>query len=199
MKCLSDRLSKELVQEEIVEKNVAEYYSYGFERLYISILMYLIILVTALITGTLIPSIIFTTAFVLQRQFSGGYHCNSSLKCTVLSLLIYFMLLVLVFTKSNTLVHIMFVLSNISAVPLIICAPVVCLNNPLSDIEKHRYKCISRIITFILLLIQTITFVMNCSIICLPLSYSMITDSLLLIIALLKGGKNEKDSIKASR
>ena len=198
MKRFSDRLTEKLIKEGIIAEELADFYSYGFERICIPALMYLIIIITAFITNTLVPSIIFTVSFVLQRQFCGGYHCSSAQKCTVVSLVIYSVIPILTFVNSRTLMNILPVLSVPAAILIFLTTPAVDPNNPQSDSELRHFKLLSRTITVIVLIFETILFVMKSSIICLSLSYSMIVTSLLLIVSFMKGRKNEENSVKGS-
>ena len=98
IKAISNKLLKYLIKTDVINKSedALAYYKYGLEITISSLLNILLIISIGIISGQLIESVLFLICFIPLRQFTGGYHANSYLKCN-------FMFSVLFLFRNQTL------------------------------------------------------------------------------------------------
>lgn len=72
---------------------LCDVYWYGIELVVSSIINVLLIITIGLITGHFYESLIFLFCFILLRQFTGGYHANTYLKCNIVFALVFSLIL----------------------------------------------------------------------------------------------------------
>lgn len=83
---LTNKLLKYISNKNIInseDKDVVAFYKYGIEITISSILNILIILIVSLLFNALIEGFIFLLIFIPTRQFTGGFHADSYLKCNL--------------------------------------------------------------------------------------------------------------------
>ncbi len=129
------------VEKNIIKKEDEEVYAYGMELLYSSILNVVLATVIALITNTILPTVIFFVTFVCLRQYIGGYHAKTHWGClSILGVvLIVFSMLVRYVPKENAKVIIV-VSVMISVTLVLLFAPVEHPNKLLSGDDKTRLR-----------------------------------------------------------
>ena len=196
-KLQANKLSNLLINNHLINPGEIEYYSYGFEHLLLSAIMYAAIIVISIITNTFFISLIFTITFSILRRLCGGYHCNSPMKCIVFSLSIYCVLLVMLQFSGLILWACILAFSILAMVPIFLFAPVESMNNPLTVLERKKYRIISLYLTFFFETISVLLFILQIYTVFYPISYALIIISLLIIISN-KGGSHEKTNIKNS-
>lgn len=76
-----------MVENKIIDAEKFEIYVYNLQIITLSLLIHLLLLFFAAISGHLIDLLLFMIAFDGIRQFSGGYHCNTAIGCVVLSVI----------------------------------------------------------------------------------------------------------------
>lgn len=138
---LGKNISLFLCKKNIIPKEEADIYQYGFETILSTVLGFVITLVMGLAFKMVLLSIIYYGIFVTLRQLTGGYHADSYLKCNIVFSFVTFF--VLVMTK-------LICISQMYTIPLhlllllitVICiwhfAPVENLNKPLTLKQKDR-------------------------------------------------------------
>ena len=82
---LSKRMSLFLCKKEIVEQEMAEVYQYGFEIIFSTLIGFFITIAIGAVFRMFLVSLVYYFAFVALRQFTGGYHANTYLKCNLIS------------------------------------------------------------------------------------------------------------------
>ena len=75
--------------------NEYEWLRYGIEIIYSSLIATVVILVISLVMNSLVSGLLFFVVFVTTRQYTGGFHANTYLKCNIVSALSYTALIVL--------------------------------------------------------------------------------------------------------
>lgn len=70
-----------LLQNKIVEQEKCDVYEYGFEVIISTIIGFILIFTSGILLNELLSSMIFYAMFIIVRQYTGGYHANSHLKC----------------------------------------------------------------------------------------------------------------------
>ncbi len=189
----SESLATMLAANKIINIENHDAYSYGLELFLIKATLYIIILAIALLTDSLLISLIFTISYMTLRQYTGGYHCKTAEICTVVSIFIYLLMLILSKIEIfSTDIPFLFI-SALSYIIILIKAPIESANNPLEIKEKKTYRMISIIISTVLfVLIISFNFI-NLSELSFPVSYALTADAVLIIISL-RRKENEKNN-----
>lgn len=192
IKSIAEELSLLLVANKIIKIEKREFYIYGIELMMYNTLITLSIALIAILTNTIILSLIFSVLFCSLRSYSGGYHCTSYLKCFCTSLTIY--LSMLVFNAHlGDLRHIVSIVILIASTPIIIIfSPIEHENNPLTKNEKKRYKIVSLIITFFIVLTFISLLIFNLNEFAFVVSWVIFAIAILIIITKIGVKTNEK-------
>lgn len=75
--------------------NEYEWLRYGIEILYSSVIATAVILIISLILDSFVSGLLFLFVFVTARQYTGGFHATTYLKCNLVSAICYSALIVL--------------------------------------------------------------------------------------------------------
>ena len=197
LKNLAENLAQILAANNIIKVEDYDVYRYGLELVISKIIMYTIVLIIALLTNTLLFSVLFIGMYMVLRQYTGGFHCKSAEMCLVVSVLIY--LIVLLFYLVN-LINIKIIFATISlTIPLIVLifSPVESVNNPLTIDEKSKYHRSAVIVSIILLFIMCVSLLINIDVFFYASSESLTADAVLIILSL-RRSKNEKDCYESN-
>lgn len=148
------------VEKQLVKKEDEEVYAYGMELLYSSILNIALAAIIAIITNTVYPTAAFLTAFIVIRQYIGGYHAKTHLGCMSIFAVVLCCFAVLsryIPTECEILISMPAI--GLSMFLILKFAPVEHPNKPLTDKEKSRLRksgIISAFTVFILVLIMSV-------------------------------------------
>lgn len=86
---MAQKIATKMINVNIVESEDEECYVYGLELLLSKAIVLSVIAVIAIVIQMIIPSIIFTFLYLLLRQYTGGFHCQTAERCIFLSIVIY--------------------------------------------------------------------------------------------------------------
>lgn len=181
-----------LTARSIVRKNGGckydlETYQYGFFILYSSLLMFLISTILGVLFKTFIESVVFYFAFLSIRQFAGGYHASTEIRCDVITLLSIFMCLVVIrLTKTYDLQTLLVIASTISAVCIFVLSPLDTPEKPLTDTEYKYFRKISWLILSLIFVVVVVTYFAKFNILFAPCCMSLILEAILLIAGKIK-------------
>lgn len=148
------------VEKQVVKKEDEEVYAYGMELLYSSILNIALAVIIAIITNTVYPTAAFLTAFIVMRQYIGGYHAKTHLGCmSILSAVLCCFAVLSRYIPTECEILISMPAIGLSMFLILKFAPVEHPNKPLTDKEKSRLRksgIISAFTVFILVLIMSV-------------------------------------------
>ncbi len=149
---LSKRISHFLCEKDIVKEETVEIYQYGFEIIISTLIGFFITVLIGAVFHMIIASLLYYFVLVVLRQFTGGYHADTYLKCNLIfavtTMLIFGMAKIAENAHYTIGFHILLLFFSI----IVICikAPVENENKPLSKKEKTRNHKISVTVTFVL-------------------------------------------------
>lgn len=194
IKSTSNKLLQYLIKAEVIDKSedALAYYKYGLEITISSLLNIVLIISIGIISGQLIESILFLICFVPLRQFTGGYHANSYLKCNILFSFLFIILLI-IFNLTVTLVSFYgCILMLVFTIAIFFSeCPIEHSNKPLTYSQKIKNRYLSIILGLLYGAIGVTSKVLSYNIGVLFL-YTLVLISLLVIVAtfqkLRKGG-----------
>lgn len=183
------RLAKKLLSLQIITEEVFDIYVYGLELLLSFFFSSSVIVIIGAILGRVIETLVFLLVFVLLRSFTGGYHANSYLMCSIVTFSTYGVVLLL--SELFALPLIAYILLAIfGGVMVLAFVPIEHPNKRISDSQKKKYK----IVSFILFLIFVALGILLC---CANISFSRIifftlmADLILLFVKTKKKGEDK--------
>lgn len=138
---LSKQISHFLYQKKVIEKDMIEVHQYGFETIFSTLLGFFVNLVIGIVFRITLLSIVYYFVFCTIRQFTGGYHADTYLKCnlTFAATTIFIFGMAKMADMCNFYSIIFHLLLIIFSVAVIwIKAPVENENKPLSEDQKIR-------------------------------------------------------------
>ena len=186
---IANRISVLLENYGIIETSNIEVYAYGLELFFMKTGLYLIVLCLSLITHSLIISLFFVIAYIALRQYTGGFHCSTALRCILVSLLMFNIMVVIYKINLHFIFDILFLMSVCGLIVIIVHSPIESPNKPLTLMEARRYRRISIVLSISLFLVSAVCWAFHIVEVYYPISYALLADSILL---LLEEGKNEK-------
>ncbi|MFR5169280.1 accessory gene regulator ArgB-like protein [uncultured Ruminococcus sp.] len=140
-----------LCKKEIVEQEMAEVYQYGFEIIFSTLIGFFITIAIGAVFRMFLVSLVYYFAFVALRQFTGGYHANTYLKCNLIfaasTTFIFGMAKIVAYGTYPISFHVL--LLFFSLVAIWFKTPVENENKPLSEEQKicnHRISMIVAVI-----------------------------------------------------
>lgn len=100
----------------------------------------LILIILSFVLNNFISTILYIIFFALLRRYTGGYHATTFSSCTLWYVLLYFgfQISIVLNLFQNTAVS--FSVLCITILTIYNIAPMQHINQPLSIIEKHRYR-----------------------------------------------------------
>ncbi len=140
----SQFLTKHFVRKNLIAEDKADMYEYGFEVLLSTSVYILIFLLLSVLTRSLFVSLLFFVSFLAIRKTAGGFHASTYLKCHLLFFLTHCLFIVL-----NGLVPVGYLrlmsifMIVISAVLVLVFAPVAHPNKPFIYNERKKFRRIS--------------------------------------------------------
>lgn len=191
---LSERIALSVCNDS--DKIPHDIYIYGFELLVSSVIETISLLLIGLLTGKFVETVIFIISFSSIRVFSGGYHANSYLKCFIVTVAYYLLVLfsadIMLAFPNRTIILIAIITLLLSFILFLLMSPVKSKGKSVLNYKKQKILsiislCINAILPIILLTIyqNNILIIVYPTIIC--------VDVLIIIESLKKGDeKNER-------
>lgn len=153
----SIKLTSSLLQRELINADDIEVYEYSIEVLISDIVYFLIAFLTAIISKTILESVLFFLGFFSVRKVAGGYHANSYGMCHFLFWLNQvIMILLSKFLIATYYRQATFLFLIIGTICILAFAPIENENKPFLSKEKKKFACLSRIIAVLTLFTITV-------------------------------------------
>lgn len=188
---IAHRIAFSLQQNRIIESDDEEVYAYGIELFLMKAALYMIVLCLSFLTHSFIIGLAFVGTFETLRQFTGGFHCSTVSRCMIVSILMFIIMVIIYKINLRPIFEILFIVSVVAVIVIVLLSPIESVNNPLTEIEICRYRKTSILVSILLFLVSAVCFACHVTLVYYPISYALLADSILLIIA--KGvNKNEE-------
>lgn len=156
---LSTKFCQYLVHNRIITNEYYDVYVYGMELLLSFIFSTILIILIGVLTDNLIPTIEYLIIFIILRNFTGGYHASTYLRCKIASIFIYT-------TTICVTIHVpvdmkgYLALGIMGYIIIYYFAPIENPNKPLSFHERKKHKITSLILFTVFI---GTSFIMNLS------------------------------------
>ena len=195
MGCVSmiNRASK-LILQYLLKKGVIndssdekEYYQYGIEITISSLLNIILIVGIGILFRNVIESIIFLVCFILIRQFTGGFHADTYLKCNCLFCVSFIAVLIMyntTFDKIN--IWCCVAISVLCTAIIIVNCPIKHVNKPIPKCKRKFHKFVATLLSIIYGTVGTVMITISNKYGVLVL-YTLVLVTVLIICATAKG------------
>lgn len=127
--------------QNVADKEKKEIYVYGIELLISSLIGIVLVLGLSIGLGKVWSGVVFLAVFILVRQYTGGYHADTYVRCNAAFVLTYLLTVgIWIFCRVHDLkVAVWFILLG-AYIIMAVLAPVENKNKPLDDEEVKKYK-----------------------------------------------------------
>ena len=189
LKELSNKITKKLVDINIIDVADSELYEYGFWQGGVLFLNFLTVIFLGILSNMLLESIIFLVFYGTLRTIAGGYHARTQHACYILSVLL--MIVVLTILKTfpwNTIICCILTVLSISII--FILAPVQDENKLLDETEKKIFKKLSRVISLLYRLTIFLLFLFNKNELAYCVVISLFTLTIMLVLGKIRNKSN---------
>lgn len=159
---LSNRITQSLLNRNVILDEEKELYDYGLFMIISYMTFFLISILFGIALNILFSSILFYISFCLVRNFAGGIHANSEIKCdiiTTVSILISEILIRILIDYG--LVSIASVMLMISSICLCVIKPVSTTQKEISQQEKLHFHKKVIVLTVLILIISIISIILG--------------------------------------
>ena len=181
LKELSNKITKKLVDINIIEAADSELYEYGFWQGGVLFFNFLTVVVLGILFNMLLESMVFLVFYGALRTIAGGYHARTQNACYILSVLLMVFVLVILKTIPFNIIFCS-ILTVLSISVIFILAPVQDENKPLDEVEKKVFKKLSRVISLLYGFIIFLLFLFNKNQLAYCIVISLFTLTIMLIL-----------------
>lgn len=187
---ISERIADEMKSLDLIDESESEAYAYGTELFLLKTVFYVMIILLAVLTNSLITGLVFTVSYLALRQYSGGYHCRSPKMCMIVSAGMY--IAMIFFYRFASVIFPL--ISTAALFPVWLYAPCESENNPLSGDERNACRRKALSIALIISMSAWAAYLCGIPRLYYPLSWSLAAAAVLMIISPKKS--NERNGQK---
>ncbi len=155
IKKISKLITTVFVNNSIIKAEDRDIYNYCFEITIVSIMSYLILLILSILLNEFVCSLIFLVSFTVFRKISGGYHTSNYIKCFIMSITSYLLMILVIKKYFQIFVGNYFMLA-VGLIIIILFSPIQDRNKPFTNKQYKIFKFLSKSLAILLLLIFTI-------------------------------------------
>ena len=185
---LSNKCSMLLCRKDLITKQDCELYTYGFFILFSNILFTMLAILLGVVFNRVSQSLIFHISFRAIRNFAGGYHADTEMRCEVLTTLSFLAATYLISLSEKTVVQIIALVGAfLSTIVIAAFAPLDTPAKPLDADEKRKYRRISHIILSIIVSVIIISLLFNIQLLLVPCCLCLVLEAILLTAGKIKG------------
>lgn len=147
---IARKISKTLLENNIILQKDIEICTYGIVLFFSSVLEISAILIISLFVKNFIETVIFLLGFLPVRIYAGGYHANTKLKCFLVLIGVYVSFsFIMAIENQEIYKSAMAVIPIVTTICLYLWAPLKHKNKTLNENERKRFRNISLILVVI--------------------------------------------------
>ena len=154
---ISEEISLRLVSNKIISIENRKYYTYGIELVLNNFIILLSIALISVLTKNIFISLIYVVTYCSIRNYVGGYHCKTHIKCYCTTLSLYLLMLFFNYYLSYNRLIVSFCLVAIATPIIYIFTPVNYGNESITEDERKKYRIKSIILITISLFIYILS------------------------------------------
>lgn len=178
----SQHIAKGLHRKKYIEEGDLEIFEYGISLVLSQILYSFICLLFGIFFGCVLECIIFYVSFMVVREYAGGFHASTELRCFLFSTISILLSVIFIKVLENKSLNMIFAAALFIATLLIILlSPLDTPEKPLTQSEYTKFRKRTLIILGILLLVCIVAF-SKFSFISYSVAVAIILEGLLLLL-----------------
>lgn len=185
LKMLAEEISLQLVISKIISIDNRSYYTYGIEIVLENIITFLSILIVAILTNSLLISIVYIIVYCPIRSYVGGYHCKKFYQCYLTSLTLFILLIYFNYNFSYYKGLISIILLVISSFTIFIFAPINYSKKLLDELATRKYKIYSSVLTILAIIGYALFAILKFSEISFAISWGVFAVFILMLVSLI--------------
>lgn len=184
---VSEMIASYFISHGNAKEEDKDVYIYGIENLIYHIGTVLFMLCISIYLDNVMETIVFLITFKFLRNYTGGYHANTRVKCFITSVLVY-LINVLIANNMKTVEHIkiIIILCAVSICLMIIFAPIENMKRKMTLQEKQSCKRTNRILLCLIVFMIFILFYLKVISFGVYIALALITTTFSMIVELLK-------------
>jgi len=185
MEMIVDKVMTFLAKDNDLNEDEAEVVRYGLEIMITKALFAVVIAVIGLMMRCFGESVVFAVSFTLLREYGGGYHAETRKKCFVLSIMTLVASLSIIKLAENFQILTLPIcgIALISAIYILIKAPIDTPNKRFDEDEIKVYGRKARLLTVILLVAALLLWLLKLS----DFTFTVLTGIIIQAYLMLKG------------
>lgn len=185
IKLISDKFACFLCKDE-GQKDNFDLYEYAVYIILASAFHIITIIALGLCFNLLVESLVFYLSFIVIRKFAGGYHAKTPTRCYIISIITIVLMLCIIkwilIINYLSIYYSLFFSELVCVLILCFLSPLDTENKLLNGKERTIYKIVSRVTSIAISLFSTFLIVIGVYNICVSLSFSIFTSTVLLIV-----------------
>lgn len=185
IKLISDKFACFLCKDE-GQKDNFDLYEYAVYIILVSAFHIITIIALGLCFNLLVESLVFYLSFIVIRKFAGGYHAKTPTRCYIISIITIVLMLCIIkwilIINYLSIYYSLFFSELVCVLILCFLSPLDTENKLLNGKERTIYKIVSCVTSIAISLFSTFLIVIGVYNICVSLSFSIFTSTVLLIV-----------------
>ncbi len=185
IKLISSKVARILCEDEKHTDNY-ELYEYAIYILLSSAFHIATVIVLGLVFNLLTESLVFYLSFIVIRKFAGGYHAKTPTRCYIISIITIVLMLCIIkwilIINYLSIYYSLFFSELVCVLILCFLSPLDTENKLLNGKERTIYKIVSCVTSIAISLFSAFLIVIEVYNICVSLSFSIFTSTVLLIV-----------------
>ncbi|MEQ2417413.1 accessory gene regulator B family protein [Ruminococcoides bili] len=185
IKLISDKFACFLCKDE-GQKDNFDLYEYAVYIILASAFHIITIIALGLCFNLLVESLVFYLSFIVIRKFAGGYHAKTPTRCYIISIITIVLMLCIIkwilIINYLSIYYSLFFSELVCVLILCFLSPLDTENKLLNGKERTIYKIVSCVTSIAISLFSTFLIVIGVYNICVSLSFSIFTSTVLLIV-----------------
>lgn len=161
LQTIAEEISLRLVSNKIISIENRKYYTYGIELVLNNFIIFLSIGLIGILTKHIFISLIYVVTYCSIRNYVGGYHCKTHLKCYCTTLSLYLLMLFLNHFLSNNRLIVSYGLIAVAIPAIYFFTPVDYGNGSIMDDDRKKYRIKSIMLIAIALAIYILANVLH--------------------------------------
>ena len=185
IKLISDKFACFLCKDE-GQKDNFDLYEYAVYIILAPAFHIITIIALGLCFNLLVESLVFYLSFIVIRKFAGGYHAKTPTRCYIISIITIVLMLCIIkwilIINYLSIYYSLFFSELVCVLILCFLSPLDTENKLLNGKERTIYKIVSCVTSIAISLFSTFLIVIGVYNICVSLSFSIVTSTVLLIV-----------------
>lgn len=145
----SEKILEYLIKSNVIENTDIdkEYYQYGIEITISSLLNVILIVIIGILTHSFFESVIFLVCFILIRQFTGGFHADTYIKCNLTFCVSFITILILYYATAQYIsTYITILITFVCVSVFLVMCPIEHINKPIPNNKKVIHKIVAALL-----------------------------------------------------